>query len=97
MAGKKIVATTVSNCEVGFKRREEGKTMSSQEYTESHTDQRDDNEQETVVVDKSSKHVDVNFPWCMKREKKNEDHEAKTRDNENSRNKGRSRQKTPTC
>ena len=42
MAGKKLVATSVSSREVGSKRREEGKTVSSRECTETHKDQRDD-------------------------------------------------------
>ena len=37
------------------------------------------------------KHVDGDFPWCMRR--KGEDNEAKTRENENSRGKGGGRQK----
>ena len=74
---QKDVATTVSSREVGFKRREEEKTMSSQEYTETHKDQKHDKETGNGGGRQKLKHVDGDFPWCMRR--KSEDNEAKTR------------------
>ena len=54
MGGKKLVSTTVSSREVGRKRREEGKTMSSQR-TQKHTRTKGTMRgQETVVLDRSS-------------------------------------------
>ena len=91
MPDKKLVATTVSSREVGLKRRREGRTMSSQEYTETHNGQRDDKGTGNGGGRQKLKHADGDFPWCMRR--KSEDNEAKTGENETSRGKGGSRQK----
>ena len=91
MPGKKLVATTESSREVGLKRREEGTSMSSQKYTETHKDQRDDKGTGNGGGRQKFNHVDGDFPWCMRR--RSEDNEAKTRENENSRGKGGIRQK----
>ena len=81
MAGKKLVATTVSSREMGMKRREEGNNMSSQKDTETHKDQRDDKRTGNGGGRQKLKHIDGDFPWCMRR--KSEDNEAKVRENEN--------------
>ena len=81
MSGKELVATTVSSREVGIKRREEGK----------HKGQRDETRTGNGGGRQQLKHVDGDFPWCMRR--KSEDNEAKTRENENSRGKGGGRHK----
>ena len=86
MAGKKLVATTVSSREVGLKRREEGKTVSSQEYTETHKDKGTTKGQETGLVDRSSNTSAATLPWSMRR--KREDNEATPRENSNSRGDG---------
>ena len=68
MVGKKLVATTVSSREVGLlKRREEGKTMSSRVYTETHKDQRDDKRKGNGGGRQKLKHVDGDFPPCCVR------------------------------
>ena len=84
MAGKKLVASR----EVGLKRREERKTMRSQDYTETHKDQRDDKGTGNGGGRQKLKHVDGG--WCMRR--KSEDNKQQ-RENENSRGKGGGRQK----
>ena len=71
---KKLVATTVSSREVGLTRREEGKTTSSQEYSETHKDQRDDKGTGNGGGRQKLKHVDGDFPWCRRR--KSEDNGA---------------------
>ena len=84
--------TTVSSREVGINRREEGKTKSCQKNTQG---QRDEKRTGNDGGRQKLKHVDGDFPWCIKR--KGEDNEAKTRENENSRGKGGGREKTSTC
>ena len=86
MVGKKLVATTVSSREVGLKRREERKTMSSRVYTETHKDPRDDKRKGDGGGRHKLRHVDGDFPCCMRRT--SEDNEANMRENENSRGKG---------
>ena len=91
MAGNKLVTTIVSRREVGFKRREEGETMSSRVYTETHKEHRDDKRKGDGGGRQKLKRVDGDFPCCMRRE--SEDNKAKTRENENSKDKGGDRQK----
>ena len=88
---QKLVATTVSSREVGSKCREEGKTMRSRVYTETHKDQRDDKRKGNGGGRQKLKHVDGDFPCCMRR--KSVDKEAKVRENENLRGKEGSRHK----
>ena len=55
----------------------EGKTMSSQEYTATHKDQKHDKETGNGGGRQKLKHVDGDFPWGMRG--KSENNEAKTR------------------
>ena len=80
MAGTKLVASR----EVGLKRREERKTMRSQDYTETHKDQRDDKGTGNGGGRQKLKHVDGG--WCKRR--KSED-KKQQRENEISKGKGR--------
>ena len=80
MAGKNV-ATIESSREVGIKRREEEKTMSSLEHTETHKDPKQGN----GGGRRKLKNVDGDFPRCMRRKTKTM---QQTRENENSRGKG---------
>ena len=67
MVGKKNSSLTiVSSREVGLKRREEGKTMSSRVYTETHKDRMDDKRKGDGGSGQKLKHVDGDFPCCMR-------------------------------
>ena len=79
MAIKKLIATTVSSREIGLKRREEGKTMSSLTQTATQGNQQTNrNTSEGGGRDKL-KNVDGDFPACMRLKKESiEDNEKKT-------------------
>ena len=78
MAIKKLIATTVSSREIGLKRGEEGKTMSSQRQTATQgIQQTNRNTSEGGGRDKL-KNVDGDFPACMRLKKESiEDHAKK--------------------
>ena len=70
MAIKKLIATTVSSREMGQKRRDEGKTTSSQMHTTTQENQRSDGStREGGGRDKLRK-VDGDFPTCMRHKKR---------------------------
>ena len=70
MAIKKLIATTVSSRENGLKRREEGKTMSSQMQTATQGNQQTNRSTSEGGGRDKLKHVDGDFPACMRLKKK---------------------------
>ena len=77
MTIKKLIATTVSSHEIGLKRREEGKTMSSQRQTATQGNQQTNrNTSEGGGRDKL-KNVDEDFPACMRLKKEGIEDDAK--------------------
>ena len=69
MAIKKLIATTVSSRETGQKRRDEGKTMSSQIHTATQENQRSDKGTSEGGGRDKLKKVDGDFPACMRHKK----------------------------
>ena len=87
MAIKKLIATTVSSRENGLKRREEGKTMSSQMQTATQGNQQTIRSTSEGGGRDKLKNVDGDFPACMRLKKESfEDH---TKKNEGLRGGGR--------
>ena len=80
MAINKLIATAVSSREIGLKRREEGKTVSSQRQTETQGNQQTNrNTSEGGGRDKL-KNVDGDFTACMDSKKESiEDNAKKTK------------------
>ena len=70
MAIKKLIATTVSSRETGQKRRDEGKTTSSQMHTATQENQRSDRGTSEGGGRDKLKKVDGDFPACMRHQKK---------------------------
>ena len=85
---KKLIATTVSNRETGQRRRDEGKTTSSQMHTATQENQ---GSNKGTRQGKAQKKVGGDFPPCMRRAKDNNDNN--TRKNENLKGKGGGRLK----
>ena len=69
MANKKLIATNVSSREKGLRRREEGRTTSSQK---TNSLQRNQGEGRDKLMN-----VDVDFPTCMRNSRNNNDDETK--------------------
>ena len=72
MAIKKIIATIVSSREMGQKRRDEGKTTSSQMHTATQENQRSDRSTSEGGGSDKLKKNDGHFPTCMRHQEDNE-------------------------
>ena len=70
MAIKKFIATTVSSREMGQKRRDEGKTTSSQMHIATQENQRSERSTSGGDGRDKLKNVDGDFPTCMRHKKK---------------------------
>ena len=73
MAIKKLIATTVNSREMGQKRRDEGKTTSSQMHTATQESQRSDRSTSEGGGRDKLKKVDGDFPICMRHKRDNTD------------------------
>ena len=91
MAIKKLIATTVSSRETGQKRRNEGKTTSSQMHTATQENQRSDRGTSEGGGRDKLKKVDGDVPECMRHKKDNND--DSTRKTEDLKGKGGGRLK----
>ena len=91
MAIKKLIATAVSSQETGQRRRDEGKTTSSQIHTTAQGNQGSDRGTSEGGGRQKLIQVDGDFPACMRRENNNKEH--KTRRNEDLKRKGGGRLK----
>ena len=88
---KKLIATTVSSRNVEIKRRNEGMTMSSHKKTRIYKDQEDEKTNGKGGGRQKFKHVDGDFPLCMR--SKDEKCELKMRKTEKLKGRGGGRQK----
>ena len=77
---KKLIVATMSSREMGQKRRDEGKTTSSQMHTATEENQRSDRSTSEGGCKDKLKKVDGHFPTCMRHKRDNND--DNTRKNE---------------
>ena len=95
MVAKNLVATTVSSRIVGVRRGMEGITACCQDETKTHNEQEDGRVKGKGGGRQSFKHIDGDFPMCMKNE--NKDVELKLKKIERTRGEGGGRQRYRHC
>ena len=77
MAIKKLIATTVSSREMRQRRKDEGKTTSSNMFTTTQGIQGNDRHTSEGGVRQELKQVDGDFSACVRRENKNNENKAR--------------------
>ena len=89
---KKLIATTVSSRETGQRRRNEGKTTRSQLLATTQGNQGHDRHTSEGGGRQKLKHVDGDFPACMRRESDNKEKKMRRNEDPKGRGGGRLRQ-----